>query len=83
MSIRQVGLARDDARERLKTLISASEMRLCWWSGGDDGIDGRVLKPWETHITNRSHSQEFLITVHEKKTHSQKHTYEKLLNQSR
>ena len=40
MSIRHVGLARDDARERLSTLISASEMWLCWWSGGDDGIDG-------------------------------------------
>ena len=40
MSIRHVGLACDDARERLSTLISASEMWLCWWSGGDDGIDG-------------------------------------------
>ena len=43
MSIRHVGLARDDARERLSTLISASEMWLCWWSGGDDGIDGGAV----------------------------------------
>ena len=39
ISIRHVGLARNDAPECLSTLISASEMRLCWWSAGDDGID--------------------------------------------
>ena len=40
MSIWHVSLARDDARDHLSTLISASEMRLCWLSGGDDEIDG-------------------------------------------
>ena len=43
----------------------------------------RMLKPWEIHITNRSHSQAFLLTVHEKQPHSHKHTYEQSLNQSR
>ena len=42
-----------------------------------------LLKPWETHITNRSHSQAFLLTVHEKQPQSRNHTYKKLLNQSR
>ena len=33
-----------------------------------------LLKPWETHITNRYHPQAFLLTVHKKQTHSHKHT---------
>ena len=42
-----------------------------------------LLKPWETHITNRSHYQAFLITAHEKETHSHSHTCKQSLKKSR
>ena len=47
--------------------------------GGGEAVGA---KPWDTHITNMYHSQAFLITMHEKQPHSNRHTCKQSLKQS-